>query len=136
MARQLTAWNKAVQKQFKAGKAMDVNYSFKQALLDASKMHTSGGNGDGNKDGTEDGTGNGDEDNVNSLNQNGGSEPVGTPVGGSDLVGTPLNASITSTLKHTTGGRRSKKNKSKLHKKKKGGKSHKSRKSHKKPKHH
>jgi len=37
MPKQLTEWNKFVQKIYKEGKAKDSNYQFKQALADASK---------------------------------------------------------------------------------------------------
>lgn len=116
MARKLTAWNKHVQKTFKAGKANDANYSFKQALQDASQSHT-GGNEElapahnNNIDTT--------ENKADPLLQNGG-EPVGANVGSTTLSGSPLKG----------GRRRSKKNK---HHKKKGSKSHKKQKH---PKHH
>lgn len=118
MARKLTAWNKLVQKQFKAGKSKDKNYSFKDALQDASKSHTSGGGSDAltseiplpphsNTD---------PEKNVDTLSPtNGGSSLVGTPITG----GMPIHK----------GGRRTKKNKS--HKKR-----GKSQKKQKKSKHH
>jgi hypothetical protein len=95
MARKLTDWNKKVQKQFKAGKATDANYTFKNALQDASKSQ-SGGNGIVEPAHSNDVV-------ANDLNK-----PVGAPIGGSGP-------------KHT-GGRRSRKNK---HPKKKGCKSQK-----------
>jgi len=117
MARQLTAWNKLVQKQFKAGKANDKNYSFKQALKDASKSHTSGGSEHVNTDENNDNTVvNANKEPGQHSQQNGGNDPVGASVGSSTLSGSPL---------HKGGRRRSKKHRS--HHKKRG-KSHKNQK--------
>jgi hypothetical protein len=113
MARQLTAWNKLVQKQFKAGKANDKNYSFKQALKDASK-NQNGGN-EQVPSNNEINTDEKHKPNQESL-QNGGNDPVGASVGSSTLSGSPL---------HKGGRRRSKKHRS--HHKKRG-KSHKNQK--------
>ena len=109
MAKKVSEWNKLVQKKFKAGKAKDANYSFKQALKDASKSHTGGADEPAHSN-----------EEVLPLH-NGGNDAVG--------VNDPVGATDTSTLSGSpfqkAGRRRSKKHRS--HHKKRG-KSHKNQK--------
>jgi hypothetical protein len=113
MARKLTAWNKAVAKTFKAGKSKNKDYTFKQALQDASAMQN-GGN----------------ETQPTNTNTNQDPDPDPDPAeskgGSSPLVGTPFGEPMTVT-KHggTHGPKHSGKSRKHKHHKHKGHKSHK-----------